>query len=283
MRQLLRYGLIVITALWLSAAWGESAKENSEAPVDEGLIAAIEGTHRTETFVARDAFRHPEETLAFFGIQRDMTVVEIWPGSGGYFTEILAPYLRFSGKLYAAQFDPDTGRKYYTSAREKFLAKMAGNNDVYGAVEITTFNPPTKTDIAPEGTADMVLTFRNVHNWYMGEGKDARVEAAFAAFYKALKSGGVLGVVEHQLPAERPDEAMENSGYMKKAYVIRMAKAAGFVLAAESDINANPRDTADHPKGVWTLPPTLSLKEENRDHYLAIGESNRMTLKFLKP
>ena len=248
-----------------------------------GLLAAIAGEHRTSSYVERDTHRHPEETLKFFGIRQEMTVVEIWPGSGGYYTEILAPYLRFSGKLYAAQFDPESESNYYTSSREKFITKLEAQKDIYGAVTVTTFNPPKKLDIAPKESADLVLTFRNVHNWYMGDGKDARVKAAFRSFYKALKPGGVLGVVQHSLREEQPDEAMEKSGYMKEKYVIEMAESAGFKLIASSDINANAKDTTDHPKGVWTLPPTLSLKEQDRDKYLEIGESNRMTLKFVKP
>lgn len=255
----------------------------NEASSEKALLDSIEGAHRTEAYVVRDVYRHPAETLLFFDIQPDMSVVEIWPGSGGWYTEILAPYLRLKGKLYAAQFDAESKSNYYTSSREKFIAKMSSQEDIYNAVEVTTFDPPGKIDIAPEGSADRVLTFRSVHNWYMRGGEDTKVQAAFAAFFKALKPGGILGVVEHRLPAARPLTDQNTSGYMRQDYVIEMAESVGFKLVETSEINANPRDTADHPKGVWTLPPTLTLKDENRDHYVSIGESDRMTLKFLKP
>ncbi|MEO6699827.1 MAG: hypothetical protein ABIR53_08685, partial [Paraperlucidibaca sp.] len=146
-----------------------------------------------------------------------------------------------------------------------------------------SFNPPTYVDIAPVGSVDRVLTFRNIHNWYMQEGEDDRVLAAFSSFYKALKPGGILGVVEHRLPQTRPSSDQADSGYMHEDYVIDLAQQAGFKLVAKSDINANSADSTLHPKGVWTLPPTLRLGDQQRDHYLAIGESDRMTLKFIKP
>ena len=247
------------------------------------LEAAIGGKHRTPEFVQRDAARHPLETLTFFGIEPGMTVVEIWPGAAGWYTEILAPLLRSQGRLYAAHFNADSTSQYYRESRADFEAKLAANPAVYDRVIVTSFNPPAHVDIAPPGSADRVLTFRNVHNWYMRGGGDERVIAAFEAMFRALKPGGVLGVVDHRLPSDRPLTDQEDSGYMRQDYVIAMAERAGFTLVATSEINANPKDTADHPKGVWTLPPTLRLGDVDRDKYLSIGESDRMTLKFAKP
>lgn len=249
---------------------------------DAAVADALEGAHRSAENVRRDAARHPAETLAFFGLEPDMMVVEIWPGAGWY-TEILAPMLREHGRLYAAHFNADSSSAYYRDSRAAFEAKLAAAPAVYDRVIVTTFNPPEHVDIAPPGSADLVLTFRNVHNWYMRGGGDTRVVHAFEAMYRALKPGGALGVVDHRLPADRPIADQEDSGYLREDYVIAMAQRAGFVLAGRSPVNANPKDTADHPKGVWTLPPTLRLGDVDRDKYQAIGESDRMTLKFVKP
>ncbi|MCC5854267.1 MAG: class I SAM-dependent methyltransferase [Idiomarina sp.] len=244
------------------------------------LEAAVAGEHRTESFVARDRYRNPVETLNFFEVEPHMTVVEIWPG-GGWYTEILAPYLSESGKLYAAHFPADHSREMYRNSRARFEEKIAGHA-VYENVIVTGFAPGSEHGIAPSGSADRVLTFRNLHNWYMQEGGNG-LEAAFEAFYAALKPGGILGIVDHELPEHRPDEDMANSGYMKKSWAIAFAEAAGFEFVAESAVNANPRDTADYPGGVWTLPPTLRHGDEDRERYETIGESNRFTLKFRKP
>ncbi|HJO35135.1 MAG TPA: methyltransferase [Gammaproteobacteria bacterium] len=252
------------------------------ALADSELEAAIAGSHRTPEFVQRDSARHPAETLRFFGLKPDMTVVEIWPGAGWY-TEILAPVLRLQGRLYAAHFNADSSSAFYRESRAAFDAKLRANPAIYDRVVVTRFNPPTQIDIAPPGTADLVLTFRNVHNWYMRGGGDERIIAAFQAMFRALKPGGMLGVVDHRLPADRPLTDQEDSGYMREDYVIAMAQHAGFTLVARSEINANPDDAANHPKGVWTLPPTFRLGDVSRDHYAAIGESDRMTLKFIKP
>ena len=246
----------------------------------EGALAA---TSRTPEYAARDLYRHPAETLEFFGIRPDMTVVEIWPGAGGWYTEILAPLLRDKGKLYAAQFNEDSSSAFYRESRESFIAKFRAKPDIYDRLTVTAFNPPQYMTIAPANSADLVLTFRNVHNWYMRGGGDDRVIDAFKAMYQALKPGGVLGVVDHRLAAHRSLSEQEASGYMSQDYVIGMATKAGFELVASAEINANPKDSADHPAGVWSLPPSLRMGETARDHYLAIGESDRMTLKFRKP
>lgn len=249
--------------------------------VADPLGDAINSPHR-EITSQRDRYRHPQATLTFFDVQPDMTVVEIWPGTAGWYTEILAPYLREQGKLYAAHFSPDSTLSFFRDSRKQFLDKLLTSPDLYDKVTVTVFDPASPLDIAPAGSVDRVLTFRNVHNWYMRGGGDERVLAAFSAFYRALKPGGILGVVEHRLPSSRPESDQQASGYIREDYIIRLAQQAGFTLHATSDVNANPADNTNHPEGVWTLPPTLRLGETQRAYYLSIGESDRMTLSFIK-
>lgn len=247
----------------------------------DAISDAVKSEVRSSEAKSRDEYRKPQQTLRFFGLKSDMTVVEISPG-GGWYTDILYPVVRDNGKYVAAHFYVDeNSNEYYKKALAAFKQKTEVGQKYEGAT-VTAFHPTKALDVIDEGTADMVLTFRNIHNWYMREG-DQGINNAFGAFFKALKPGGTLGVVEHELPESAKDETMKTSGYMKRSYVVAAAEKAGFVLEASSDINANPMDSADHPKGVWTLPPSLALKEEDRDKYLAIGESNRMTLKFKKP
>ncbi|MGQ4277089.1 class I SAM-dependent methyltransferase [Pseudidiomarina sp. E22-M8] len=235
---------------------------------------------RSANNLKRDMYRNPIETLRFFGVEPDMTVVEIWPGAGWY-TEILAPYLQENGKLYAAHFAQSETRDYYVNSRKQFVERVA-KDPAFSDIIITEFAPDADSEIAPPGSADRVLTFRNLHNWYMNSGTDG-VQAAFATFYTALKPGGILGVVDHRLPENRPDTHMDSSGYIKQSLAIDAAEAAGFEFVDASEINVNSEDTADYPRGVWTLPPTLGLGEENLERYLEIGESDRFTLKFKKP
>jgi predicted methyltransferase len=242
------------------------------------LQAAVDAPTRTAANRARDQYRHPAETLAFFGIKPSDTVVEIWPG-GGWYTEILAPYLASGGgKLILAS--PDWGRGGIDKLK-------AANAPLYGSLTVADFPVfDGKAAEIPADSVDAVLTFRNVHNWRMGYRRDDKADYGLAAFqqiYAMLKPGGVLGIEDHRLP-ESADAAREReSGYIKTSTVIRLAEQAGFQLAGQSEINANPKDTADWEHGVWTLPPTLALKDQDRDKYLAIGESDRMTLKFVKP
>lgn len=245
------------------------------------LEAAIADARRSDEDRARDAWRHPKETLQFFGVAPSMTVIEVWPGRGWY-AAILAPYLKSGGGVYvAAHADPSSGERA-AAAVEAFRAQFA-DAAIYGEVRISALGAG---DIAPENSADVVLTFRNVHNW-MASG-DA--EAHFAAFYRALKPGGVLGVVEHRA-AEDADEEGGATGYVKESTVKALAQAAGFEFVAASEINANAADTKDHPFGVWTLPPVRRSSAApgqedpsfDRAKYDAIGESDRMTLKFAKP
>lgn len=235
------------------------------------LEEAVGSTLRSPENQKRDVYRHPLETLQFFGVKPHMTVVEIWP-SGGWYTEILAPYLAAEGKYIIA--DPSSDPNGYTNNRKRW---MENHPSIASTVTHSVFMPNESQEIAPAHSVDIVLTFRNVHNWL----PTASQENAFKTFFKALKPGGVLGVVEHR--ANPKIKFDPKSGYVPEAEVIRLAKLAGFKLAAKSEINANPKDTANHPAGVWTLPPRLKLGETEKDKYLKIGESDRMTLKFIKP
>lgn len=246
----------------------------------EALQLAVDHQSRSPANVARDQYRNPVATLDFFGVTPQSTVVEISPG-GGWYTEILAPLLAAHGTLYAAHFPAETSSDYYKRTRAAFVEKLA-SDPIYNRVKLTEFAPGNSKNIAPAGSADVVLTFRNLHNWY-GQGGDEGMVEIFKDFYAALKPGGVLGVVEHRLPANKMTGEWTKSGYFPEQLTIDLAQKAGFELEAKSDINANAKDNADHPGGVWSLPPVLRLKEQDKEKYLAIGESDRMTLKFRKP
>ena len=242
------------------------------------LEAISNGPHRSDSNKARNDSRHPIATLEFFGLQKDMTVVEILPATGWY-TEIIAPYVAAEGKLYAAHFSPNSALTYAARSLEGFEEKVAGNPEVYGKITIRHIDPPYEVIIAPPASADLAMTFRNVHNWIMA-GQELEY---FETFYAALKPGGILGVVEHRALPGSNMEIMETTGYVTEAYVIEIAEKAGFEFVASSEINANPNDLTDYPAGVWTLPPSYRLGDDDRDEYTAIGESDRMTLKFRKP
>jgi predicted methyltransferase len=250
------------------------------ASATDPLAAAIASPARTPKYVARDGYRHPLETLKFFGLRPDQTVVEIWPGSGWYM-EILAPYLHDRGKYYAAiEAASVDGAPKEARDNAAFLRKRIADDPArFGKVIITELHPPQLTEICPPGTADVVLTFRNVHNWIASGDQQAQ----FDAFFNALKPGGVLGVVEHRAKPGTSLEEMGKSGYTDESYVKKLATTAGFRFDAESAVNDNPKDTKDYPDGVWTLPPTLTLGDKDRARYVAIGESDRMTLRFVKP
>ncbi|KPV96645.1 MAG: class I SAM-dependent methyltransferase [Pseudomonadota bacterium] len=264
----------LVTALSLTLAGCASTD------IDTLLTKTATAENRSNDNKARDQYRHPKETLEFFGLQPEMTVVEVWPG-GGWYTEILAPVLQQNGQYFAAHFPSDSEVKYYQRSLNQFQDKLA-SDDVYENVTLSEFYPGTHHNIAPAESADMVLTFRNLHNWYMQKDIEG-INEAFKAFYSALKPGGILGVVDHRLPENRDSAKAKRSGYVKQSWVIEYAEKAGFVLEAVSEVNANPLDTADHEKGVWTLPPRLALGEKDIAKYQAIGESDRMTLKFRKP
>jgi len=238
------------------------------------LDQVIAGDHRSPQNKARDKYRHPKETLEFFGLRPDMTVVEIWPGGGGWYQEILAPYLHDKGVYYSAGNDLSETKGYRFRANQQIAARIAEKPALYGKVIVTELAPPAKLDIAPAGSADMVLSFRNFHNWQMaGVEKDV-----LGAIYRALKPGGVFGITDH-----RSETSSGKDGYVKPADLLAAAQEAGFVLAAESEINANPKDGKNHARGVWTLPPRLAGDPADHARMKAIGESDRFTYKFIKP
>jgi predicted methyltransferase len=240
------------------------------------ILVAVSGMAFAERDTSRDQYRHPMETLAFFGITPQMDVLEISPG-GGWYTELLADYV--TGNLLAGHYDPQSKRAYYRNSQSKFAAKIAASPELYGNVQMHIFDAAAKKLSAEDSSVDAVVTFRNVHNW-MGSNTEA---SSFELFFDALKPDGMLGVVEHRAPAGTDKATMQKSGYMTQDYVIELARGAGFIFEASSEVNANKKDTANHPKGVWTLPPSLSLGDRDRELYMAIGESDRMTLRFRKP
>jgi predicted methyltransferase len=273
------FALLAATAVTsLAGCQSVSEAQPSAQRFQPALQAAVAAPTRTPANVARDRYRHPAETLAFFGVEPDDTVVEIWPG-GGWYTEILAPYLASGGgRLIIATPDGQPGG----------VAKLPDAHPaLYGSLTSATFPAfDAAAQRVPEGTADVVLTFRNVHNWRMGYRRDDKQDysaEAFRQIYAMLKPGGILGVVDHRLPEGASAERERTSGYIKVATVRQLAEQAGFRLVGSSQINANPGDSADWPDGVWTLPPSLRLGDQDRARYLAIGESDRMTLKFQKP
>jgi predicted methyltransferase len=238
------------------------------------LDAVLAGSWRAPANKARDVYRHPKATLQFFGLQPDKMVIEINPSSGWY-TEILAPVLRDDGHYIAAV--PGGNAAEDRQNTETLRAKFKADPAQYDKARIITYNPKAPV-FGPPGSADMVLTFRNVHNWAMA----GNAEAMFKAFYAVLKTGGTLGVVDHRAAPGASLDSVKGSGYLPTDYVIKLATDAGFKLDGQSEINANPKDTKNYPKGVWTLPPTLTLGEKDRAKYQAIGESDRMTLRFVK-
>ena len=252
-----------------------AAEETSTA-----LANVLKGPWRSEANTARDGYRHPAETLAFFGVSPGETVVEITPG-GGWYAEILAPYLHDAGQYVAAVVDPAAvaegrGRDYQQKSKSSLEAKFDASPAQYGKAKVVAYDPKAPV-LGPANSADTVLTFRNVHNWR----SSGQAEGMFKGFYEVLKPGGVLGVVEHR--AKGDVAADDKSGYVGQAQVIALAEAAGFKLADKSEINANPLDTKDYPGGVWTLPPSNSHDAADAAKYKAIGESDRMTLRFVKP
>ena len=263
---------LAVTALLLAGCATPPASDPATLSALDRILAS---EHRAPENRARDAFRHPKETLAFFGVRQDMTVVEVWPGAGWY-TEILAPLLRDRGQLYAAMLDANSG-EYAKNVVETYRNKLQMRPDIYGKVTLTTLAaPPAKNEIAPPGSVDLVVTFRNLHNWMMFGWE----REALTAMHAALKPGGVLGIVGHRGDPKIPQDPKAAMGYVNEEHAIRLIESAGFRLVGRSEINANPKDSKDYEKGVWTLPPGFADGDEAR--YRQIGESDRFTLKFVK-
>ena len=267
---------------WLAAPWfvPSGARAADDDADGTRLAAVIAGPQRSAANRARDAARHPFETLRFFGLAPNQTVVEIAPG-GGWYTEILAPYLREAGRLYAAHYPADAADEGQRRGRARFEEKLAKDPALYDRVLLGTQPVAGRgfVGIAPPGGADLVLTFRNVHNWI----EAGHLDASLAAFFEVLRPGGVLGVEEHRAAEGTTLAQVIASGYVPESLVVERARAAGFEPAGRSEANANPRDTKNHANGVWSLPPTLRGGDADRERFLAIGESDRMTLKFVKP
>lgn len=272
--------LLTLTSMTILAGChsvGIKSGGSSSATLPATLEAAVDNsTYRSPDNRHRDMYRHPLETLKFFDVQPNMTVIEIWPSSGWY-AEILAPYLAAHGHYIGANSQPSSSEQ--TERGKKLAQWMKDHPEVGAKAAFTTFSPPKEMALGTAGSADRVLTFRNFHNWTAQKAD----EAAMKAFFDVLKPGGILGVVDHRGSSKKKQTSQTESGYVREDYVIGLAKKAGFELVAKSEINANPKDKKNYPKGVWTLPPVLAMGEKDHDKYVAIGESDRMTLKFRKP
>jgi predicted methyltransferase len=270
MSNFLKYTLCILMGwLWLTGP------VIAQAQTPDTFRPMLAAAHRSANNVVRDPYRHPAETIAFFGIQANSTVVEILPGSGGYYMEILAPWLKDKGLYIAANRDGSLPQ--YIPDHQKLLKRLSDETALYGQVQVTSFRADRHA-IAPAGTADAVISFRNLHNWLL----DGELDASLSAFHKALKPGGVLGIVDHRGRTDQTQAQQIASGYVREDEAIALIEKAGFQLQARSEINANPLDTKDHPEGVWTLPPSFRLKDKDRAKYTAIGESDRFTLRFVK-
>ncbi len=252
--------------------------------MEEDLVTRIEtamqGDHRSDKNKARNKYRRPIETLSFFGLKADMTVLEIAPG-GGWYTEVIAPAMRDTGVYVAGSYDVSVeGQPKYRYRQHKaLLNRISDQSELYGQIQVATYSPPQSRDLWQDDSVDMVLTFRSSHGWV----REEIIDDVYSDFYKVVKPGGTLGVVQHRAPADGDALEWSRKGYVPESRIIQAAEKAGFVLSGKSEVNANPADSKDHQEGVWTLPPTLALGDTDREKYLAIGESDRMTLKFTKP
>lgn len=270
----------LLISCFAAAVMSSTAVQAMDADLVAKVEAAMHGDHRSDKNKARNQYRHPLGTLAFFGLEPDMTVLEIAPG-GGWYTEILAPAMRDTGVYVAGSYDvevPDQP-KYRYQQHDALLNNIKELPDLYGQVKVASYSPPESRKLWDENSVDMVLTFRSSHGWT----RTGIVDDVYSDFFKVLKPGGVLGVVQHRGPEEGDAVEWAKKGYVPESRIIAAAEKAGFVLEAKSEVNANSKDLKDHERGVWRLPPSLALKDEDRQKYLAIGESDRMTLKFVKP
>lgn len=270
--------LLVLALAAAAAAVAVPAATSQTSGADLAkLKSVVNGDHRSAGNKARDKYRHPVETLAFFGIRRNMTVVELWP-FGGWYTEIIAPYVKGTGTYYAAAMDPASDKREDKKYNAELKTLLEAHPDLYSEVKWSVL-APGKYALAPDGSADLVVTFRNIHNWtWDGIDKDV-----FAAAFRALKPGGILGVVEHRSNDPKFEPKKSGQAYVGEDYAIGLIESAGFKLVGRSNINSNPKDTKDYPQGVWSLPPSYAEGDKDRAKYAAIGESDRFTLKFVKP
>ncbi|GAB4198202.1 MAG: class I SAM-dependent methyltransferase [Wenzhouxiangellaceae bacterium] len=271
----MRIALMTVCASLLVAGLAQA----EHAPILERVEKAMNGDHRSEANRARNEYRHPLETLEFFGLKDGMTVMEIWPG-GGWYTEILAPAMRDHGTYIAASYDPDVPDQpeYRYRLHKQLLEKFAAEPELYDQAKVVHLSPPLSIDLGEENSVDMILTFRNAHGWF----EEGIAEGLIHEFAHVIKPGGILGIVQHRAEVGAHFEDTMLQGYLPEQTIIDLAFEAGFELDGKSEINANPKDTRDHPEGVWTLPPSLRLGDQDRAKYEAIGESDRMTLRFKK-
>jgi predicted methyltransferase len=270
----MKHPMRAILALFLPLCVTTTLSAAAATP-DPALVHAVGNAQRTPKYVARDAVRHPVEELTFFGLQPKMTVVEVWPG-GGYWTEILGPYLKSSGRYYAAVAWGEG--KEENAATAALKARVKEQKDGYASIIVTELGKG-HYDIAPPASVDLIVTFRNLHNWM----ENGYADEAMKSFFTALKPGGILGIEDHRGRDDKPQDPKAKSGYVRQDYAIELARKAGFELVGSSEVNANPKDTKEWPEGVWTLPPTLALGDKDREKYLAIGEGDNFVLKFRKP
>ena len=249
--------------------------------LSQSLDSVIKSENRTLSYKERDKYRNPKETLTFFKLKADMKVIELQPSGGnspgGWYTEILAPFLKERGLLIAAHFNPKEA-EWRAKMRQTFEKRIKENKDFMKIKMSVLSMPPIQ--LAEDNSVDMVVTFRNLHNWQ----KSGYLKEVFEVSYDALKPGGIFGVVEHRAPENFSINQMNKSGYVTESLAIDLAEKVGFVLEEKSEINANPLDSKDHPNGVWNLLPTLKLNNnQKKSEYIKIGESDRMTLRFIKP
>ena len=267
-------GVLGAFGLMAGCATTTPSRETTASALD----GALAGSQRTAADRERDQYRHPKQTLLFFGIRPGMRVLQVWPESGWY-TEIIAPLLQARGAGYiAGVIAPDPGSRFLEARLASYHRLLASRPDLYGGVRVVTF-PVNGTDVLPPHSVDMVVSFGNLHEWMaLGD-----AQQALATIYRALGPGGVLGVVDNRGDPALPQDPRAKNGYVRQDYAIRLIEAAGFRLVASSEVNANPKDTRNYPAGVWTLPPDYRLGNIDRARYAAIGESDRFTLKFVRP
>lgn len=271
---------LIFTLLSVASICSAQLVYAMDAELVSKIETAMQGEHRSDKNKARNQYRHPVGTLTFFGLKPDMTVLEIAPG-GGWYTEIIAPVMRDTGVYIAGSYDVEIeGQpKYRYRQHQALLDQITDQPELYGQIKVAKYSPPESRDLWQENSVDMVLTFRSSHGWT----RAGLIDDVYADFFRVVKSGGILGVVQHRAPVGGDADEWAKKGYVPEARVIQAAEKAGFVLDGKSEVNANPKDLKDHEEGVWRLPPTLGLGDKDREKYLAIGESDRMTLRFIKP